>query len=218
MSSGQVGDVKIADPLQVFVNLRQYVFTHHTHVVDVVKQLHLRTINAPDDLNSKRRSIEKTPAMIERRIQRLKEQGDARRFRTASQRPQILRHAFDLFFRWPRWRWRGAAIVTENIAEHHDAAAVQLPGRREYLVHLCDQLRACVRVNERVLAIPAHSCDGEAAARRRVSERRQVFVSPVPELDGAIAESRCDVQALDEWAIGEEHFQAEREFHWATPS
>src|SRR4029453_4525912 len=74
MSSGQVRDMKIADPLQVFINLGQYVFTHHTHVIDIVEQLSLRSINAPNNLNSKRLVIEKTPAMIKRRIQRLKEQ------------------------------------------------------------------------------------------------------------------------------------------------
>ena len=116
--------------------------------------------------------------------------------------------------RWPRSRRRSAAVVTENIAEHHDVAAVQLPGHREDLVHLFDEICACVGINERVPAIPAHSCDGEAEARRRVSKRRQVFVSPVPELDRAIAEPRGDGQALDEGAIVEKHFQAEREFHF----
>ena len=92
-------------------------------------------------------------------------------------------------------------------------AAVQLARGGKNLVHLDDQTPTCTWINERVPAIPAHSCYVETQLRRHVSKCRHVFISPVPKLDGAISKSRCDGQPLDKRAIGKEHFQAEREFH-----
>ena len=76
-ASGQVRKMKIADGIQILLDVLAHILPHHRHMVNVIKHSQSGMMKLPDDVKRHTRRVEQVMRVILQIVQRFNKQGNA---------------------------------------------------------------------------------------------------------------------------------------------